>query len=322
MTVASWVRACAGTAVVVLSLAACGSSPSATGALSNVSDAGAPAGVGIPDTVPGSPTNVTATTAGGGQATVSWTAPASDGGSAITGYTVIDSWGGWETASVATTVTVYDLTNGIPVSFTVTATNAVGTSPFSNPSNAVTPRTVPGAPTDLGTSPGDAQMVVRWLIPSSDGGSAITGYTVTSSPGGQTAWTPATGTQATVFGLTNGTSYTFTVTATNAFGTSPASAPSAADAPYTVPGAPTSVSATPGNTQASVSWTVPASDGSSAINLYMVIASPGGQVTSTAGTTATVTGLTNGTAYTFTVSAHNRAGFSTPSTPSTAVTPT
>jgi hypothetical protein len=95
-------------------------------------------------TVPGAPTNVTAT-AGDGSATVSWTAP-SNGGSPITSYTVTPYIG--STAQPATTVngtppatnaTVSGLTNGTAYTFTVTATNGVGTGPASSPSASVTP---------------------------------------------------------------------------------------------------------------------------------------------------------------------------------------
>jgi uncharacterized protein (TIGR02145 family) len=81
--------------------------------------------------------------------------------------------------------------------------------------------TVPGAPTSPVATAGNAQASVAFTAPASNGGSAITGYTVTSSPGGLTA--TGTSSPKVVTGLTNGTAYTFTVVATNAIGNSVAS---------------------------------------------------------------------------------------------------
>ncbi len=89
--------------------------------------------------------------------------------------------------------------------------------------------TIPGAPTIGTATAGDGQATVSFTPPASNGGAAIIDYTVTSSPGGLTA--KGSGSPITVTGLTNGVAYTFTVTATNAAGTSPASAASNSVAP-------------------------------------------------------------------------------------------
>ena len=83
---------------------------------------------------------------------------------------------------------------------------------------------VPGAPTIGTATGGNASASVTFTAPANNGGSAITSYTVTSSPGSLTG--TGASSPITVSGLTNGTAYTFTVTATNATGTGPASAAS------------------------------------------------------------------------------------------------
>jgi uncharacterized protein (TIGR02145 family) len=289
----------------------------ATTAVGN-SAASAASNAVTPATVPGAPT-IGSAVAGNTQATVSFTAPSTTGGSAITGYTVTSNPGAITRTGSSSPITVTGLTNGTSYTFTVVATNTAGNSASSAASNAVTPVTVPGAPTIGSAVAGNAQASVSFTVPSTDGGSAITGYTVTSNPGAITR----TGSSSPIIvtGLTNGTSYTFTVVATNAVGNSAASAASNAVTPVTVPGAPTIGSAVAGNAQASVSFTAPSITGGSAITGYTVTSNPGGVTGTGSGTPITVTGLTNGTSYTFTVVATNAVGNSASSAASNAVTP-
>ncbi|MEQ6342500.1 MAG: fibronectin type III domain-containing protein [Gammaproteobacteria bacterium] len=102
-------------------------------------------------TIPGAPVIGTAT-AGNAQATVGFTAPASNGGSAITGYTVTSSPGGITAIATAAPITVTGLTNGTAYTFTVTASNAVGQSAASGASNSVTPAATRIVPDSVPTS--------------------------------------------------------------------------------------------------------------------------------------------------------------------------
>lgn len=171
-------------------------------------------------TVPQAPTIGTAVR-GNTTATVAFTANG-NGGSPITSFTATASSGGFH-ASGSSPLTVTGLTNGTAYTFTVIATNAIGNSIPSALSNSVTPATVPGAPT-IGTAvAGVTQATVAYTAPG-NGGAAITSYTATSNPSGLTGSGLAN--PLTVTGLTAGTPYTFTVTATNAVGTGAASGPS------------------------------------------------------------------------------------------------
>ncbi len=112
--------------------------------------------------------------------------------------------------------------------FTVSASNGVGSPALTPPITiVVSAPTVPGAPTGVtAVATRKASATVSWVAPSSNGGCAITSYTAMSSPGGNTATVSGSTTTAKVTGLRVGTTYTFTVTATNCAGTGPASAPS------------------------------------------------------------------------------------------------
>ncbi len=271
---------------------------------------------------PGAPTAVTGVP-GDGQVVVSWEAPASNGGEPITSYTVTPNpSAGTCTYVNGTSEACTGLTDGTPYTFTVTATNSIATGSASTASSAVTPNagtTAPGAPTAVTGVAGNGQAVVSWTAPASNGGSAITSYTVTPTPSSGATCNYVTGTTETCTGLTNGTSYTFAVTATNGIGTGPSSASSAAVIPVTVPGAPTSVTASVASGQSLVSWTVPASNGGSTITGYTVTSTPGNMSCTATGPVATsclVTGLTNGQSYTFSVTAASAVGTSASATAS------
>jgi hypothetical protein len=154
-----------------------------------------PAGVAVspqatvtPPTVPGAPA-IGSASFGNASATVQWTAPSANGGSAITGYLVrvIDTAGNQvgarrPAAATATSLAVTGLTNGSSYRFQVAAANAVGTGPSSALSTVVVPATVPGAPVigtaAAGTAGGAITATAQWGPPASNGGSAVTGYRV------------------------------------------------------------------------------------------------------------------------------------------------
>ena len=146
--------------------------------------------------------------------------------------------------------------------------NKKGVPSVSAPLNLSAAPTAPAAPTGVSATATAGSATVTWTAPA-PGTSPITSYTITPYIG-TVAQTPTTitgsppATSTTINGLTNGTTYTFKVTATNAVGTGPASAASNPVTPSapTAPAAPTGVNATPGSASATVSWTAPAADGS------------------------------------------------------------
>ena len=178
--------------------------------------------------------------------------------------------------------------------------------------------TAPGVPLNVSATPGDAEIAMTWSAPASNGGSAITGYKVYRN-GTLVTTTAAEPTSYTITGLNNGTSYSITIKAVNNAGTGLASSavsstPSAGGgggggggSSTIPPGAPSSVSATPGDAQAAISWSVPASIGDSAITGYNVY-NNGTLVTNTQSTSYTITGLSNGITNYVVINATNDAG--------------
>ncbi|WP_375164310.1 Ig-like domain-containing protein [Shewanella baltica] len=262
--------------------------------------------------VPGAPT-VAIATAGDTQASVAFTAPSFSGGAIVTGYTVTVSPADVGPVNGAgSPILVAGLTNGVAYNFTVTATNSAGTGSSSAASNAAVPKATqtitfpnPGAQ-NFGTSPTLTATADSGLTPtftsSTTGVCAITtggaltfvtagNCTINAEQAGNGSYLPATQ-----------VSRTFTINPI-------------------LPGAPTAVTAVAGDSSASVSFTAPISNGGSAITSYAVIASPGGATVNGTASPITFSGLTNGTAYTFTVSATNATGTSVVSAASNSVTP-
>jgi len=277
-----------------------------------------------PATVPGAPQGLGAT-AGDGTIALAWSQPASDGGLPIINYRIYRSTSSGSESfftEIGNVLAYSDpgLTNGQTYYYKVSAVNAVGEGPLSTEASATptAPATKPGAPRNLQATPGDGQVTLDWQAPSNDGGSPILLYTIYRgfSSGGEalliavpvvTTYTDAT--------VTNGVTYYYKVSATNAIGEGPKSNEASAtpSAPATLPGAPQGLSATPGDTTVSLTWSPPSSNGGSPITNYKVyrgttsggktlIATIGNQLSYSDG------GLTNGVKYYYQVSAVNNAG--------------
>jgi hypothetical protein len=175
--------------------------------------------------LPSAPT-LTSAVAGNAQITLSFSVPSDDGGAAITQY--IGSCAPSGAAAVtksgtASPIVVDGLTNGTEYSCSVKAKNSTGEGAASS-SLAARPVTVPSAPTSVVATAGEQSASVAFGAPN-DGGSAITGYSVTCAASGS-ASKAGTGTTSPipVTGMTAGVQYSCTVTATNAVGTSATSA--------------------------------------------------------------------------------------------------
>ena len=171
--------------------------------------------------------------------------------------------------------------------------------------------TVSGAPSrieQVSVVPAIGAVLVSWQAPVSDGGSPVTGYVVTASPGdGSCSTTGAL--SCTVTGLTNGAAYTFTVTASNAAGTSPPSAPSSPvtpESPITKPGAVTALKAVPIKGGLRVTWRGPADRGGAETVTYQYRAGKGAW-TATNKSTVRVLGV-RGKVLSLSVRAVNAAG--------------
>ena len=257
-----------------------------------------------PVTTPGAPQDLRGEP-GDAQVTLRWEAPTSDGGSAILRYEyAVDDSGTWIDAGGDREATVPGLTNGQRYTVAVRAVNAAGAGPAAEVT--ATPVTTPGAPQDLRSEPGDAQVTLRWEAPASDGGSAILRYEYAVDDSG--TWIDAGGDlEETVRDLTSGQSYAVAVRAVNAAGAGPAAEVTAT--PVTTPGAPQRLRSEPGDTQVTLRWEAPTSDGGSAILRYeYAIDDSGTWIDAGGDLEETVRDLTNGQSYAVAVRAVNAAG--------------
>ena len=249
-----------------------------------------------------------------GQSVVSWDAPASNGGSIITGHKVEYSIDGtsWTQASASTMspYTLTGLTNGTSYQVRVTPINGAGNGASAIAS--VVPGAAPTAPQNVAATSERNKSVVTWTAPTSDNGYPITSYVVEYSTDGAT-WTSAS-TNATspyaLTGLTNGIAYQVRVSAVNGVGTSGTSTASAT--PQGVPDPPANVQATGGTSQAVVTWTAPVETGGLPVTAYKLeyrVANGNWSVVSANATSpAAITDLTPGVSYEARVTASNALG--------------
>jgi hypothetical protein len=280
---------------------------------------------------PGGPV-VTSASPGDGFVRVGWSA-LDDGGSTPTGFQVrayagADLVGTATVGGAARAAVISGLQNGVAHTFRVVATNAVGTGP-EGAAGSATPRTVPGAPRVGKPAPAAGAAKVYWAGPTTDGGAAVTSWMVRAYRGTtlvKSVSASAAARSLTLTGLTNGTSYTFTVSGRNDAGPGPLSVKSTAVTPRTTPSAPRIGTVSAGHKAVAVTWGAPSNSGGAVVTGYVIRVYRSGTLvkTVTVGPSArkvSVRGLAAGRPHTVTVTARNAAGNGAASRKSAAITP-
>jgi len=269
-----------------------------------------------PGTPPLSGPTLMSATPGNAQITATWQAPSYTSGQIITGYVAV-AIAGTSTLSCSTTslaCTITGLQNGTNYLVSVSAVTAGGLSPASN-TLAVTPATVPSAPSSMTATPGNARIYLTWTAPAFNGGAPLTGYQITAKNLGSTPITTNVGastTSYTLTGLQNGLEYSVTIVALNAMGSSPNLA--SPTTPTAGPGSPTSLTVTPGAGSITPSWSAATPQSGYPISEYVASATDGTNTFSCTTTTltCTITGLSPSVSYSLSVVAIAADGTSDP----------
>lgn len=208
--------------------------------------------------------------------------------------------------SIGTTSLTFTFSAGNPQTLTITVSDTTGA--------------VIEAPVLQSVIAGNAQVTLAWIpVVGSTGYRVFTSVT-SASYGTEVATVSGSVYSYTVTGLTNGQTYYFAVKAIKS-GTDSDASNKVSAIPVTVPAAPTNVTAVADDGQGTVTFTTPTDNGGSVITRYEVTVSPGNWIVTGTSSPIVITGLSNGTSYTFTVRAVSSVGSSAPSAESNAVVP-
>ena len=264
---------------------------------------------------PSQPT-ITSVTPGNGLVSLSWSSPSDNGGSPITGYNILVKKDNQiiNTLNIESSVTqktIDGLSNGSQYTFYILAFNNVGEG--SSSSISVTTNIVSPSQPNTSATPGDGSVSLSWAV-LDNGGSPIIAYKILVKKDNQIVNTlnvdPSLN-QKTINGLSNGTLYSFYISAVNSVGEGSSSSISTTTN-IVSPSQPTITSATPGNGSVSLSWSL-SDNGGSPITVYKIVIKKDTQIINTLSVDPslnqkTIDGLSNGSLYTFYISAINNIG--------------